>query len=416
MSGKTILITPLSTVLAHATRSMMLASELGRRGHNVVMAGDPKYLADARLVDTSACHYSELRDWDLEEGLKIFRDIRKTVPFAFLDELVQEELRVLDEIHPDIVVADFRLTMFVSARVRRIPIVSLVESRWLHDHCVKPWRAFRPYEIYFWLHRLLGEALTERVMLPMQRGVIQLKILPVKKLFTRYGLPRPRHLWNLYEGNFNLLLDTQSWSPTKPLPENFQQVGPIYWTPELPMPTWVEMLDRNRPILYLTLGSTGHVELFQRLFELLGNTHYQVVVTTGGQIDLSKVKLPPNIFVEKYLNGQKIAELADLVIHHGGTGTAYQAIRALAPAIVIATHAEQQFLGESTEDTGMGVWMTMNEVLRNPRLVLMATEQLLQEGPQRRANIQRLKEDLDRYDPVSAAADWIERWLDQAPL
>ena len=124
----------------------MLAAELHRRGHDVVVAGDPKYLADASLVDMSVYSYMTLKDCDLEEGLKIFRDMWKMIPFEFIDGFVKEELSLLDEVRPDIVVDDFRLTMFVSARVRRIPVVSILESRWLHDYCVKPWRAFRTFE------------------------------------------------------------------------------------------------------------------------------------------------------------------------------------------------------------------------------------------------------------------------------
>lgn len=408
---KTILITPLSVVLAHVSRCWLIAAELYRRGHDVVMAGDPRYLANANLVDTTTYRYIKLSDWDLEEGLKIFRDIWSAVSFKFVDGLVKEELCLLDEVRPDIVVTDFRLTMFVSARVRRIPLVSIVESRWLHDHCIKPWQAFRTFEIYFWIRRLFGEEFTERVFPPLQHIIIQFKIAAFRKLFEHYSLPRPKNLWNLYEGDFNLLLDSESWSPTKPLPDNFQRVGPIYWTPDLPMPRWMETLDRSRPIIYLTLGSTGHPKLFLRLFEVFGDTDYQVVATTGGQLDVHREDLPPNLFVEPYLNGEKIMELADLVIHHGGTGTAYQAIRTLTPAIVIATHFEQQFLGEATEDTGMGVWMPMNEVLKNPFMVLSATEQLLKEFAERRANIRRLRDDLNRYNPVPAAADWIERWV-----
>jgi UDP:flavonoid glycosyltransferase YjiC (YdhE family) len=134
-------------------------------------------------------------------------------------------------------------------------------------------------------------------------------------------------------------------------------------------------------------------------------------VTTGGQIDVNTEDLPPNLFVEKFLNGEKIMELADLVIHHGGTGTAYQAIRTLTPTIVIATHPEQQFIGESTQDTGMGVWMPMNEVLKNPAITRTATEKLLQEAPQRRAKIQRLRAELDCLDPTATACDWIEHWM-----
>jgi UDP:flavonoid glycosyltransferase YjiC (YdhE family) len=218
-------------------------------------------------------------------------------------------------------------------------------------------------------------------------------------------------LWDLLVGDLNLLLDTEAWSPTKPLPSNFSRVGPIFWEPELPLPGWVKSLDRSRPVVYVCFGSTALKELFRTIFVELAATPYQVIVATGGQIDLREFHVPPNFHVERFLPGGKIMEYADMVIYHGGAGTAYQVMKAGIPSIVIATHLDQEYQGTSAEKHGVGICLTMLEVLANPGLILQASKRILANLVAYQNNSKRLRDDLLRYNGPVTAADCIENFV-----
>ncbi|MBI3951717.1 MAG: hypothetical protein HY314_14810 [Acidobacteria bacterium] len=410
-----ILFTPASNILAHVGRCVVLARELKNRGHHVTLAGTPKFLRDPAVVQHEEFDTYPIPDYGAEEGLEILRKVRKTPCKQFLNEHIQAELQMLDQVRPDVVVNDFRLTLYISARLRSIPIISLVGGRYMYQYAAKPFKASRTHPSYPILMRLMGEKGTDVVLPSLQRWALRYKMWPFYDLSKQYGVEPKKDLWDFLVGEYNLILDTELLGPTKSLPENFRRVGPIAWTPQLPLPEWVQTLDRSRPVIYITMGSTGHPRLFRKMIQVLADTDYTVIMSTGGQIEVPDESLPKNFRVAKYLPGEQIMELANLVIFHGGAGTGYQAIGAGAPAIVIATHLEQEFVGEVLEENGAGIFLTMNRVLTTPSLIRTSIATMLENVELYRSNMTKLREDFLRYNPVRTAADCIEEFMNGSP-
>lgn len=392
-------------------RCVVLARELKARGHSVIFAGTPKFLRDPAVVHPGEFRLYFIDDYDAEEGLEILRKVWKLPREEFLREHVQSELKMLDEVRPDVVINDFRLTMYLSARLRGIPVVSLLGGRWLVQYAAKPFKAPRTHPLYPFMKRVLGEKGTDAVVSPIQRWAIRYKMTPYRRLSRAYGLTPKRDLWDLLVGEYNLILDTELFGPMTSLPENFRQVGPIAWTPHIPLPDWIDTLDRTRPIIYITMGSTGHAALFECVMEVLGDADYTVIMTTGGQWQGPRDRIPDNFRVAKYLPGEPVMRLSDLVIFHGGAGTGYQAMATGTPAIVIATHLEQEFVGQILEEHRAGVFLTMRQVLAKPVKLRQAITTMLERLDAYRAEMKKLQEDFRRYDPVPRAADCIEEFM-----
>ncbi|MBI3824854.1 MAG: hypothetical protein HY294_02540 [Candidatus Rokubacteria bacterium] len=405
-----LLFAPSSQVLAHVGRSVILARELARRGHRIAFAGVSRYLDDPTVVRPGEFEIHPLPDFDLAEGLEILRTIRKVPDRADIDANLAAELALLDRVRPDAVVVDFRPTMFLSARLRGIPVVSLVNGRWLYPYAARPYRGFRNYAAYDVLRRLVGRRGADLLMPPLFRLVLRHKIRPFARAFRRYGLPPRRQIWDLITGELTLVLDTELLSPMAGLPENFRMVGPIQWSPPVALPAWVEGL-RGKPIVYVTLGSTGHPDLFRYLLRALGGTPFEVLMSTGGQLDLAPAEVPENVHVAKFLPGDLSAELAEFVIHHGGAGTVYQTLAAGKPSIVIATHFEQELLGAALEEHGAAIFLVMREVARDPALLRDAIRRMVEGREAYRAGAARLQKDLQGYNGVATAADAIAQYL-----
>lgn len=406
-----ILFTPASNVLAHVGRCVVLARELKKRGHEVILAGTSKFLHDPAVVSQQELMTYPLPDHSVEEGLEILRQVRKLPSRQRLHEHIQAELQMLDQVRPDVVVNDFRLTLYLSARLRRIPVISLVGGRYLYQYAAKPFKASRTHPLYPILRRVLGQRGADAVVPNLQRWALRYKMRPFNRLSRYYGLNPQKNLWDLLMGEYNLIVDTELLGPTNGLPENVRRVGPIIWTPQMPLPEWIRTLDRTRPVIYITLGSTGHPRLFHLMMKVLAEAAYTVIMSTGGQVEIPPTELPAHFHVAKYVPGEPVMELADLVIFHGGAGTGYQAIAAGTPAIVIATHLEQEFVGEALEEQGAGIFLTMRQVLARPALLLSSIDTMLANIAWYRANMNRLRDDLLRYNPVPAAADCIEEFL-----
>jgi len=401
---------PASEILAHVGRSLLVAREVQRRGHRVILAGTPTYLQNPALVRPDEFELYPIPDFSRAEGLEILRSLRRIPSRAEIERNIAAELEMLDRITPAAAVVDFRPTMFVSARARRIPVISLVGGVWLYQYAAKPYRALRTYQFYDTVRRLAGDS-AERVMPFLVRLAMRYKMLPFALAYRRHGLAPKWTPWEMIVGDYNLILDTELLSPMKPLPENFRRVGPIFWTADVPLPDRIRKLDRRTSIIYVTLGSTGHGDLFRHLLRVLGETEYQVVMSTGGQVAFAPGEIPRNIYVEAYVAGLLTSEVADLVIHHGGAGTVYQTLSAGRPSITIATHFEQELLGAAIEDQGAGIFLTMREVMADPRLLNRAIERIFANHTAYRANAERLREEVLKYDGVKMAADAIEEFV-----
>ncbi|MFQ5797727.1 MAG: glycosyltransferase [Bacteroidota bacterium] len=412
---KRILFTPASNILAHVGRCVMLARELQKRGYDIILAGTPKFLHDPALVRRGEFEIYTIADYEAQEGLKILRKVRKVPARQILNEHIQAEVKMLDQLQPDVVVNDFRLTLYLSARRQGIPIISLLGGRWMYQYAARPFKAPRTHPMYPLLKRFIGERGTDAVVPIFQRWALRYKMRPYYHLSKHYGLEPKKELWDLLVGEYNLILDTELLGPMSHLPDNFCRVGPIAWTPKIPLPDWTRTVNRTQPVIYLTMGSTGHADLFKQMIETLAHADYTIIMTTGGQRQIPNEHLPNNFYVANYLPGEQIMELADLVIFHGGAGTGYQAIATGTPSIIIATHLEQEFVGEVVEEHGAGIFLTMNQVLANPSVMRTSIATILEHIDLYRSHMKKLQADFLRYDPVRTAADCVEEFMKRLP-
>jgi len=407
----TILFAPASNVLFHVGRSLTLARELRRRGHRVAFIGSPRYLRDPDIAAGEEFEFHPAPDFGADEAMEILRTIHKVPSRRLIDRMIAAELDVLERVRPDLIVSDFRPTIFIAGRARGIPLASMLLSHWMQPYSSSPPRAIRSHAITELAARLLGDDLAGRLTPPIWRAVLRYKSRPFRAAERAHGQVPRRLVFDTMDGDLNLLTDSEAWSPTRPLPPHFHRVGPIAWEPDLPLPPALADLDPERPVVYVTFGSTGHPALFRTIFACFADTPLQVVVSTGGQIDPRDFDVPSNFIVERFLPNGKVMQIADLVIYHGGSGTAYHTVRGAVPAIVVATHWDQEYAGLVTQEQGLGLGLTMREILRSPRRLLDAVEQVLANLPAHRDRVERLRKDLFKYDGPAAAAGHLEAFL-----
>ena len=116
-----------AVTLAHVARPLTLAEGLDPERFEVMLATAPRY--ESLWSDLSFP----------------VRPIESITPDAFLDALahgrplysaetlgryVDDDLAVIHEFEPDVIVGDFRLSLSVSARLARVPYVAVVNAYW----------------------------------------------------------------------------------------------------------------------------------------------------------------------------------------------------------------------------------------------------------------------------------------------
>ena len=106
----------------------------------------------------------------------------------------------------------------------------------------------------------------------------------------------------------------------------------------------------SRPCVYVTMGSTGEGGLFRRALAALAEAGYQVLTTTGGQVE----DLPPGVFAAKYAPGSALARRSVATVCHGGSLTIYQSLAEAVPVVATPTFHDQETNAERLEATGLG--------------------------------------------------------------
>jgi MGT family glycosyltransferase len=393
-------------------RCVVLARELARRGHRVVVAGSPRYLRDPAVA--ADLEFEPLPDLSPEAGMELLRSILSRPDRGAIEAMIEAEIALLRRLRPDLVVADFRPTLRVSSAACGVPLASLLLGYWLPEYASAPDFVPRTYPAVAHASRLVGERIARRLAPSAFRFVIRRKGRPLRAAARARGQHLPPLLWDFLQGDLNLVTDADELSPL-PAPPGFHRVGPIVWEPEADAPGWLAQLDRTRPLVFVNYGSTGHPDLFRRSFEELADRPWQVILATCDQIDPREFRVPANFVVERFVPVSRVLELADLVLYHGGAGTFHQVARAGVPGVVVATHWDQEWAGRLTHERRLGAFLTLHEVRRAPGRIGAAVEAVLADLPMHRRQVALLSDALAKHDGPSAAADRIEAFLAPAP-
>jgi len=394
-----ILVIPDGNWLAHTSRPLEIAKSLRAAGDEVIFAGAGQYM---RLPREAGFRVLDLHTIDPESVLRCSRGGR--VKFYTEREIaicVDADRRLYNEVQPDLVLTDFRLTAGTSCELSQIPLAVILNAAWT-NHYTGQVRAPE----HLTITRIIGRPLATQLLPWIKRVITSVDCRPFRQYRRRLGLEPPRTIWDVWRGDLNLIADIPEYGPTEGLPSGFHYVGPVVWEPEIPCPDWLDRLDPDRPTLYFSMGSTGYGRFFDVAIDLFGNTDYQCLVTHAGLTNLSVV--PENFFVVDYAPGSKLLEKSDLVVCHGGNGTIYQAMRQGVPIIGIPTMHDQEFNLDRVEAVGVGIHLS--EVKFQPQHLADAVERIRTDSAFQQ-NSRRFQEILSGYDAPTASRDLIHQYL-----
>ena len=115
------------------------------------------------------------------------------------------------------------------------------------------------------------------------------------------------------------------------------------------------------PLIYLTLGTAfGTTALLTTAIEGLAKLGKPVVVATGRIDPRDLGPFPANVTARKWLPQADLLPHADLVVHHGGSGTTLGALAAGVPQLVLPQGADQ--FANAAALTGAGAAITVTDV------------------------------------------------------
>lgn len=327
-----------SVSLAHVTRPHELARQLDSDQHEIHFASGSFHPLIKKIKETS---YHSI--FTLSPN-SFFEKIAKGKPVydkQTIRDYVQAELKLISKIAPDIIVADNRPTLQISAALTSIPFINLCNAHW------------GPYSTLTFpipdipITRLYGENLSKIIIPKIIPGILKQHIRAFREMQKYWGLKPVASIQEMYTGGtITAYMDTPELSPTKDLPNNHVYLGPILWEPETNLDS--SSLDLSKSIIYLSMGSSGDQTLTKGFSDFLISQGYQVICS--GNLPTKK-----GLLSAEFIPGIQASQLADIIICHGGSGTIYQGLSAGKPIIGICKNPDQQFVMQGVEKFGAGI-------------------------------------------------------------
>jgi len=397
MERKKILFVAEAVTLAHVGRPLALAQTLSPQQYDVHFACAPGY--------ESFFHGSRLNSWSVssissERFLAALAAGKPVYDSATLRRYVEDDLRLLQAVRPEVVVGDFRLSLSVSARVAGVPYVGLINAYW------SPYVPQRYTVPAIALARALPIALADRLFRLARPLAFALHSMPLNRVRRAYRLPSLGYdLRRVYaDADYVLYPDIPEMFPAVGLPDHHAYLGPVTWSPPIAPPSWWELLPTDLPVVYVTLGSSGQGALLPQILQTLAGLPLRVVAATAGQADPGA--LPDNAQVAAYLPGEEAARRARLVICNGGSPTSQQALAAGVPVLGIAGNLDQYLNMRGVAAMGAGVLLRSDRL--NEEVLRRAVLALLEKGDARAA-ASRVATLFQRYDVAQRFGDMLRR-------
>lgn len=335
-----------AVTLAHVARPASLAQSLDEERFEVHFAHHPRY--QSLLGELPVTHH-EITSIEPQQFMHALAQGQPLYDRQTLSAYVEEDLRLIDSVQPDVIVGDFRISLQVSAALAQVPYLTLSNAYW-SPYCRQ--RYVVP-ELPF--AKLLGPTLGQKLFTLARPVAFALHCRPMNAVRRFYGLPSLGHnLSRIYtHADYTLYADAPALYDMAPLPVNHRFVGPIPWSPDTELPHWWNDLPQHRPFIYVTLGSSGQAQLLPQLIAALGRSEVTALVSTAGAEVPSQ--LPDNVFVSTYLPGDEAVKLASLVVCNGGSPTTQQALLAGVPVIGIASNLDQYLNMATLTRAGAGL-------------------------------------------------------------
>ena len=399
MKKKRVLFVSENVTLAQVVRLVTLARALEREDVEVHFASS---MFPELVFGTTAFIHHEIETLAAARAEKALRAGRRLYEKATLVGYIRAEIALIERIRPELVVGDFRWSVPASAQLCGVPSAVLINAYW------SPYATERRFPVpdHPIVH-FLGEALTEQYFPQAIPRVFQHFAAPLNAARRHFGLPPVGSLLEvLTHGDHTLYADPPWLTPVRDAPASHQFIGPVLWQPDLPDCQPLPEQLSERPLIYVTLGSSGAAELLPMIVGVLAQLPVTAIVATADRVQLSRP--PANVLVRPFVRGEEVARRARLVISNGGSSTGYQALSQGTPVLGLPSNLDQYLASEAIVRAGAGRCVKARRA--NPEALRTAISELLQDD----ATLHAARAAADRFrslDSASAFRAFVQRTL-----
>jgi len=388
-----------AVTLAHVTRLLVLARSL-----------DPtRYEVHFACADRFGFAFGEetFRRWDIESiPTRQFLDSLATGKLLYdyhtLAGYAAQDRQLFEEVSPDLVVGDYRLSLAVSAPLAGVPYALLTNAYWSPNARGRYPMPDMP------MVRYLGVTISNLIYQALQPAALRWHARPINRLRREHGLEQfPDIVTANTCADYTLYADVPGLIPVYDPPANHIYLGPILWSPQTTRPKWWDAVNDDLPRVYISFGTSGRAGQVEQVVEAMEGLPVSLMIATAGRIRLGRQA--GNVWVSDYLPGEEAAARAALVICNGGSGTVTQALNAGVPVLGLPTNMDQYLLMRYVQKAGAGVGLRSD--CASERAIRAAAETLLCDVSYRESAA-AIEKEFRQYNAVERFSNLLGQWLD----
>lgn len=343
-----------AVTLAHIARCIAIAEKLHVTGkYSITLAADNRYDSVLGTVPFSRIPLhsisSDFFAKKLAQGLPIYST-------ETLTDYVNEDLAIIDSIKPDFIIGDFRLSLAISSRLKKIPYATITNAYWSpYADIVYPVPEIA-------LTKILGIRLAQKVFNIVRPWAFKLHAFAFNRVCKKFRQPvLPYDLREIYtHADYTFYADIESLIPMKSLPNNHLFIGPILWSAQVSLPDWWESLPTDKPIIFVTLGSSGDSALLPKIIEALQQMTVTVICITANKTSFPQTY--SNVYYSSFLPADLAVKKADIVICNGGSPMVYQCIAENKAIIGLPGNLDQYLMMSLAQKAGYGELIRSGEM------------------------------------------------------
>lgn len=394
-----VLLVAEAVTLAHYARIVALANALPESDYEVVVAADPRFASLGRAVGHATCELTSIPSSAFADALAHGRRVYDADTLA---RYAADDMALIEQVKPDLIIGDFRLSLAASAPASGVRYASVVNAYWSPYAAVDYPVPDLPFV------RIVGVPLAQKLFDVARKRAFISHARPVEKLRRRYGLPalrgdvRTAYTW----GNYTLYADLPDYVPMSALPVNHRYLGPPLWSTRTELPDWWHRLPDDKPIILVTLGTSGSATSLPAIVARLATRPVSVVVATARSTDIGHV--PANVHVASFLPFDIVARRCALVVCNGGSLTTYGASVAGVPTLGVCSNMDQLLNMQAANRLGTGVAMRAGQFV--PAHFDAAVSALLDDANYR-TRATKLGQRVTAFDPARRFRDFVAEAL-----
>ena len=281
-----------------------------------------------------------IRDWEARTPLGAAKRMRDA-PIAALREATREDIELLDEWSPDVVVFDWQfIAAPIAAERAGIPAVALV-------HCPYPFPAPGAPPLFSGQKPMGGPlgAARDRLLNAITRRFLTAGLPMLNDVRAEHGLA-PLKEWNDQilgvRAIYVMTAPELDFSSKAQLPANVHYVGPAFepfeteW--ESPWPS-----DNADPLVLISFSTSymNQLALAQRVLDAVAGLPVRALLTAGPALDPSQLRIPDNARTVPFVSHRTVLPHAALVVTHAGWQTVNAALADGVPLVCIPDGRDQ---------------------------------------------------------------------------